>query len=64
VHDDIWRMALLEPVPILLGENIEVERIELGELVLRDALGGLVLLKLFGIARRGGTNGPERRRQE
>ena len=57
-------MALLEPVPILLGENIEVERIELGELVLRDAFSGLVLLELFGIAGRGGTSGPERRRQE
>lgn len=49
-------MALLEPVAILLGENIEVERIELGELVLRDAFGGLVLLNLIGIASGGGTN--------
>ncbi|RKH98444.1 hypothetical protein D7Y15_39675 [Corallococcus sp. AB030] len=39
VDDDVLRVAVLEPVPLLVGEHIEVQRVERGQV--------RVLLRLF-----------------
>lgn len=43
MYRDVLRMAFLEAVPFLIGEDVEVERVELRQVALGDPLGGLVL---------------------
>jgi hypothetical protein len=42
VHGDVRGVALLQAIPLLVGEYVEVERVELGNVRLGDLFRGFI----------------------